>query len=145
MPAGFGIEIQGLDQAIKDLEAIKTETLAAVKQAVLAGALMVESEAKTSIAHGSHTGHIYVDGNISHQASAPGETPATDTGALISSIQHWVSDDGLSIAVGSNLEYSSYLEFGTMHILPRPYLQPATDLNRDAIVARIQKAAQGQQ
>jgi hypothetical protein len=104
---------------------------------------MIESDAKLAIAHGSKTGQIYRRGSISHQASAPGEAPATDTGRLISSIQHWVDSDGLNIAIGTKLDYGSYLEFGTRNMVERPYIHPALEKNRTAILELITKALQG--
>jgi hypothetical protein len=131
-------KVRGTDKVIARLEALKNPS--PLKQAVLAGALMVESTAKESIAHGSHTGAIYKRGNVSHQASAPGETPATDTGAFISSINHWESDNGLTVSVGSLLGYSADLEYGTKNMGARPWLHPALDANRKAIIARIKQA-----
>jgi len=73
-----------------------------------------------------------------HTASAPGEAPATDTGALRSSVKTSVEGHGRKLrgAVGTNLEYGRRLEFG--HIrgrsdegtqLPsekaRPWLDPS--------------------
>jgi HK97 gp10 family phage protein len=135
----FGVVINGLDKFTKNLDQLKDTTK--IKQAVLAGALMVEKSAKESIAHGSKSGVLYVRHGIAHKASAPGEAPATDIGTLISSIQHWVSDDGLSIAVGTQLEYGTYLEFGTRDMAERPFIHPALDINKQAILERIKKAA----
>lgn len=49
-----------------------------------------------------------------HRASAPGEPPAPDTGALVQSVAWQVRNDGkLWFAeVGSNLEYAVPLEYG---------------------------------
>lgn len=82
------------------------------------------------------TGRIYRRGAITHQASAPGEPPAPDTGQLRNSIQMAVleSDDGTAVLrVGTGLEYAAALEFGTTSagrghttvILPRPFMRPA--------------------
>jgi phage gpG-like protein len=66
-----------------------------------------------------------------HVASAPGHPPAVDTGKLRGSI----ATERLGPAqyrVGTNVEYASYLEFGTVgpehtggHVLPRPFFRPA--------------------
>jgi HK97 gp10 family phage protein len=58
-----------------------------------------------------------------HVASAPGESPAVDTGFLTNSIQ--VEVDGLQGVVGTNAEYAMHLEFGTVKMEPRPYFGPA--------------------
>lgn len=65
------------------------------------------------------SGHIYG----SHQASAPGEAPAIDTGVLVNSIQTEI--DGLTAVVGTNQEYAPVLEFGGAKMAPRPFLASA--------------------
>lgn len=66
-----------------------------------------------------------------HRASAPGEPPAVDTGALRNSI-HYVERRGLGI-VGTNMRKAPALEFGTntagksrkVRIAKRPFFRPA--------------------
>jgi len=58
-----------------------------------------------------------------HVASAPGESPAIDTSNLANSIQ--VEVTGLQGVVGTNMEYAEVLEFGGVHMEPRPYFGPA--------------------
>jgi HK97 gp10 family phage protein len=72
------------------------------------------------------SGRIYKRGQKIHQASAPGEAPAIDTGLLVNSIQ--VTDYGrLGTMVYTNTEYAEVLELGGRHILPRPYMRPAVE------------------
>jgi HK97 gp10 family phage protein len=72
------------------------------------------------------SGRIYKRGQKIHQASAPGEAPAIDTGLLVNSIQ--VTDYGrLGAMVYTNTEYADVLELGGRHILPRPYMRPAVE------------------
>lgn len=64
-----------------------------------------------------------------HFASAPGEPPASDTGRLLNSIEHKILVENTVFArVGSSVEYAIYLELGTRHMLPRPFLRPALDI-----------------
>lgn len=71
------------------------------------------------------TGRIYPRGKtVTHQASAPGEAPAPDTGALRASVQTEVSR-GLNEVVGLvtvNRDYAAALELGTEKVRPRPFL-----------------------
>lgn len=63
-----------------------------------------------------------------HQASAPGEAPAIDTGSLRRSVTHTIIKEGWAkyrAEVGSKLPYAAYLEFGTRTIEPRPAWIPA--------------------
>lgn len=70
------------------------------------------------------------------RASAPGDPPAPDTGALRNSILYH-ADHGVHI-VGTNQVQAAALEFGTTHagrgrrtvILPRPYFRPALEKAR---------------
>lgn len=78
----------------------------------------LQSRMRLSMAEAKH-GHKY--GN--HTASAPGESPAVDTGFLTNSIQ--VEANGLQAIVGTNAEYAEHLEFGTAFIAPRPFFDPA--------------------
>lgn len=66
---------------------------------------------------------------VPHQASAPGEPPAVDTGLLRASVRHELATEGDELAayVGSDLKISTWLETGTRKMAPRPFLQPALD------------------
>ena len=74
-------------------------------------------------------GRMYGD----HQASAPFDYPATDTGYLISNIGVFLDTDGLGGNIESRAEYSENLEFGTSRVLPRPFMQPSLEENRNRI------------
>ena len=73
------------------------------------------------------------------RASAPGDSPAPDTGALRNSILYH-ADHGVHI-VGTNQVQAAALEFGTSSagrghrtvILPRPYFRPALEKARVAM------------
>jgi len=68
-----------------------------------------------------------------HQASAPGEPPAQDTGELVQSIAIEVSEDGREGAVGTDKEHGKYMELGTSKVEPRPWLVPAFEQSEDEI------------
>lgn len=88
----------------------------ALVQAVATNAM---SDAKKAIKDGAKTGRIYRRGNIEHRASAPGESPANDTGTLINSI-YYKQNTKLQATIGSRLNYAYYLEYGTFKMKPRP-------------------------
>lgn len=111
-----------------------------VNKAVLAGAMLVEAEAKQRIQRGPKTGRVYTRGAISHQASAPGEAPATDTGRLVSSISHWIHDGGKKVLVGTVMPLGRWLEYGTRRMLARPWLWPSLEARRQQIVELVNKA-----
>ena len=49
-----------------------------------------------------------------------------DTGNLRNSITHAQEDEKTEV-IGTNVEYASYVEFGTVKMKARPYLRPAAE------------------
>lgn len=50
-----------------------------------------------------------------------------DTGRLRNSITHIVDEDGALAVLGTNVEYAPFVELGTRHQKPQPYLKPAAE------------------
>ena len=65
-----------------------------------------------------------------HRASAPGMPPASDSGQLLGSIGHELTeDDGMVAAkVYAEKYYALYLEFGTRYMDERPFMRPALEI-----------------
>lgn len=88
-----------------------------IQRAALAG----EAITKANLSRPG-TGRIYGK----HQASAPGEPPAVDTGRLRNATQADTQvrrdSDGIVGRVVANAEYAHALEVGTERIAPRPFL-----------------------
>ena len=82
------------------------------------------------------SGRIYTRRSVTHQASAPGEAPAPDTGNLVASIVTRQTD-AMHSAVQSDAVYSLALELGRpeVNLLPRPAWIPA----KNTAVKRIRK------
>ncbi|MFH0980642.1 MAG: hypothetical protein V2A79_03775 [Planctomycetota bacterium] len=95
------------------------------------------AERSVSSMAGGKSGRMYGQ----HQASAPGEAPAIDTGQLADSIQTEVS--GSKGMVYTNSEHGPHMEWGTHDISPRPFFAPAAEAERkpaaDALVAAIRR------
>lgn len=117
----------------KRLAQATDQAMEAIRQVIIAAVLKIDREAKLLISHGPKSGRWYGK----HQASAPGEAPATDTGRLIKSIQWQIFNQGLAAEVGSPLFYASFLEDGTRKMDPRPWLRPAYAKHVDDIVVDI--------
>lgn len=94
---------------------------------------IAQQEIRRILDTGPKTGRIYrrPDGR-SHQASAPGQAPATETGALSRSVDYEVNGR-VSLEVGDREPYGLYLENGTRgregpggsrvgQIRPRPHV-----------------------
>lgn len=114
----------------------------------LRGAIdLMVADAKRAVARGPKTGRIYLKGknkSIKHQASAPGEPPATDTGRLVNSIVGDAKVVGKQVQgyIEARTDYAGYLEFGTRRMAARPYLTPAVMKNRDRAIALMRDAVQ---
>lgn len=100
---------------------------------------MVRNTAVNSIQQGSKDGKIYQKyiPRRTHQASADGQPPATDTGYLVQNINLKIDIDKLGASVESNANYSAFLEFGTRKMAARPFMQPALEENRPKIRRKL--------
>jgi hypothetical protein len=103
----------------------------------------IEASAKKSLG-GPRTGIVYRVGGtkdrpILHQASAPGEPPATETGNLANSITSQMLDSRTGmVSVGA--EYAAPLEFGSARgLAPRPFLTPAVERNWPDFLAAMER------
>lgn len=112
------------------------------------GGLILENEAAQSIIDPPKTGRIYPSKHRkgrTHQASAPGENPAADSGRLHQSITTVVvqnDDAAIVVQTAANTPYATRLEYGGAHqapngravyIAPRPYMRPAFANNVERI------------
>lgn len=137
------INSQAIHEMFADLEG-------PVGQAMEKVAIQVEDVAK-SLLMIPGTGGIYMPGILSfvsggkfysnhstggrsteHQASAPGEPPASDTGSLLASVGHEMHvEETVYALIGSSKEYALFLEEGThrqggeVGIEARPWIVPA--------------------
>lgn len=135
LPPG-GVDLSGLvDQAKTALEAT-----------VRGCADLVANDMKQRVARGPKSGRVYEfyyrtgpNGGIfpvekrakPHQASAPGEAPATDSGRLVNSI--FADAKGTAGYVEVRSIYAPMLEYGTRKIAPRPFMTPAVEANRQKV------------
>ena len=108
-----------------------------VKDYVTRGTIMVQNDAKKSILAGG-TGRTYekYEPRRTHRASAPNQPPASDTGFLASNITMDVDVKANGTVVGqiiSSAPYSKHLEFGTVNMTERPFMQPALQKNKRKI------------
>lgn len=128
-----------LQRALNNLD--EQSRRAALRDGLEAGALVAETNVKLRLSSPG-TGHEYTHGSVVHQASAPGQPPAVDTGALRASVMvDKVTAEEAVIA--PHMEYAEHLEFGTVNMEPRPFLRPALDESVDEIYAAFERAVQG--
>jgi HK97 gp10 family phage protein len=86
-------------------------------------AKLIVKEMRRLIIEEGKTGRIYG----SHQASAPGEPPANQSGELAKSISYKVVNgaNGPEITISVDAKYGGMLELGTRFMEPRPFMRPA--------------------
>lgn len=109
----------------------------AIMRAVAMTAHDVRNDAINSITSGQKSGQVYTRRGITHQASAPGEAPAADTGVLHNSIDVILNPATLSARVNASAKYAAALEYGTEKMQPRPYMRPALNSNIPKLQSRV--------
>jgi len=137
------LRIEGMDDLLANLKRMGDLGERHGARAVRATAEKVRTDAVQAVQKGPATGRVYERGsgqNLSatHQASAPGEAPNTDTGNLAGSSR--VSHDGLAADVVFQAPYAEALEFGTFRMEPRPFLNPALMKNADYFKKQLEEA-----
>lgn len=105
---------------------------------------IVATEAVSKVKSPPKSGRVYqkYTPRRTHQASAPGEAPASDLGTLAANISPQptkATSGGIVKTVNSAADYSASLEFGTANIDPRPFMRPALEEKRKEINAAIEK------
>ena len=125
---------------IKELDNFIKERMTDACVAVRLNAINSMKEPKTGRVYDTYfyigaKGKLYKIGKRwkPHQASAPGEPPAIDSGELAQSINFQVKDNGAVGEVGSDKKHGLYMEYGTSKIKPRPWLKPAFENSKDKI------------
>lgn len=136
------VQVQGIEEVQRNLAKLADAYGKAVADALVASGNDVRNTAIRSIQQKSSgrtvTRSRAGGSTYQHVAAAAGNAPNTDTGRLVGSVQVDVTSD--SVFVGSTLRYAGMLEFGTRNMLPRPWLNPALEANRRAILKRVQDA-----
>lgn len=101
--------------------AIAQRARQAVGRGLATGIGIVETRAVELITTGEKTGRIYRRRGVEHQASAPGEAPASDSGRLVQSREVKVDVEGGRATLSFHTEYAWWLEIGTEKMEARPF------------------------
>ncbi len=134
-------------QFLKGLESLGGQLPDITADAAMAGVHVARQWMGVEIAK-PKSGKVYKvnRGRQTHQASAPGEAPAMETGNLVNSIAEELQrkdKTGATAAVIVLAEYGIHLEFGTEDMEPRPFLRPAFDQNRKEIMTAVANTFKG--
>ena len=133
-------------------DSFKDRVRQAAFQAVVKGGEAVRSEAVRLIEDTEKSGIVYRRRGVEHQASAPGEPPASDTGHLVNSIESNPNADDISTTVAAKTVYAARMEFGFVGTdsigrkydqAPRPFLRPALANVKDQLVGLVVGSVRG--
>ena len=118
--------VKAFAKSLSNLRALEADVRAKDNAAVKAAAQVLEAAIKRQLSHPG-SGRLYKHRSVTHQASAPGEPPAVDTGTLRRTIGQEVVE-GVR-RVGSGQAYAAAQEFGHVYehgvLEPRPFMRPA--------------------
>lgn len=118
-----------------DTDAITEEVRQAAGRGVISATELIKEKAVKKILSDAKTGRLYRRRGVTHQASAPGEAPASDTGRLVQSAHTEFDEKTITGSTVFSTAYAAALEFGRNDgsILPRPYARPALIEARDEV------------
>ena len=128
----FNIDLRGFSNLLEELADLPQKANASIARTNNFVAQSTALRVKLKIRAPGRSGKFYVIQGRAHQASAPGEVPASLSGALANSYT-WtkMTDQPTSFATaGSNLAYARVLEFGGLNdqgiwVDARPVLLPS--------------------
>lgn len=137
------MRLEGAAQLERALKKLDENAQKEVGKAIAATGLVLRGEIVKKYQRGPATGEVYEKyrPRRTHQASAPGEAPATDTGRLANSvIFDNLPQQPLSVEVRTDVEYGPWLEFGTRDIAPRPNWVPSVEEETPKYIRRLEAA-----
>lgn len=86
---------------------------------------IVEQRAVDLINNPPKSGRIYKRRGVAHQASAPGEAPASDQGTLVNARRIDLIPERLAARLTFTSAHAPHLQFGTRKMAPRPFADRA--------------------
>jgi hypothetical protein len=125
--------MRGSREHIRRLKRLQgPEMVRFVGAALFEGGEAIQAEAQRLITTGSVSGK-------GHVRSRPGEPPNQEFGDLANNIET-THPEPLRVIVGSYAPHASPLEFGTSRMEARPYVVPARNNKRRAVVDKVERA-----
>ena len=145
------VKIEGMAELNRALKKFGGDAEVEVMKALEATGLEARGEIAKGYSRGPASGAVYkIAGppKRTHQASAAGEAPATDTGNLASHTVYRVDrSERLTVEIenkaktaGGRWFYGWLLEFGTRRIRPRPLWRPVRDRLEPKMWKRVRDA-----
>lgn len=136
------IDAEGINKLLAQLKGIDGDEV--VLDAITDIVTDTHALAVAGIQRGPKTGARYRRGGVVHQASAPGQYPASDTGRLASNVRFELpTPSNLTGRVGTNIAYGPYLEFGTSRMAARPWLLPSFEQAKIGVERELKAKLEG--
>ena len=131
-------KVSNLKKVLSQLDKLEKDMEIPFQEIVKGGGQLIRTEAIKSIQTGAKSGVIYQMYNPrrEHRASAPGQSPASDTGNLVNKIIVKQKNRN-TVQVQSNANYSAYLEYGTSKMEARPFMLPAFEKSKKPIMNAV--------
>ncbi len=139
----FRVELKGSNEFSSALKGYAGTCKDALRTGLFAGATSTQSEAIKSIQAHASSGEVYNKRGRQHASSVPGSPPNSDTGNLVANITIEDIDGGFDVGSRKGAGYGLALEFGTIKMAPRPWLQPAYDRAVKIVIEKIMKSKAG--
>lgn len=119
-------------------------TQAAVIRALRGLTLLIKQDIKSELTR-MKSGPVVTRHRPTRQVkvSRPYEPPAKDLGMLVNSVDVDVDPIQFNMTLSASAPHAKPLEYGTRHMLPRPFLRPALTRWRERIIVAIQTAIKG--
>ena len=136
------VRLEGAKELQAAFSRMSKQVTQATATAVRETAQELEGAVKLKIQQGPKTGRTYRRGGVVHQASAPGEAPASDTGTLLGSIYHERESD-LAYVVGTRIRYAPWLEYGSSRMAARPFFRPSLEQIQPVYQGRLERIING--
>lgn len=119
----------GEEAAARGHQAVMQVIVARTERVIGEGTLLINSPPKT--------GRIYHRRGVAHQASAPGESPAADTGFLAANVDASYNSEQFAGYATWHAAYAAFLEFGTYKMAPRPWAYRALTTGTEGMANEV--------
>lgn len=132
------VEVRGSASLMRKLAALGDVAAGkALERALVSGALIVQNDAKIKAPYltGNLRRSIHIGG---HADLAPDRTAITQITGIVPEPKH--APAGVTVYVGTDVEYGPILEYGSGRRTARPFLRPALDENEAAVRREIGEA-----
>lgn len=138
------VELDGFNALLEQLQDLGEVGEEVIEDTITDLVMDTHENAVDGIQRGPKTGRIYRRGTVTHQASAPGQYPASDTGRLASNVRFELPSGGnMTGRVGTNIQYGAYLEFGTSRMEARPWLLPSFEKAKVGVEKELKAKLEG--